>query len=68
MKRLFWILMIGISGALLGISLSEFIRQDTGEFTIYLFIAGLILVAINAWGTKKYLGMGFFSNKPKNDS
>ena len=63
MTRLFWFFMMALSGTLLGSSLGQLLSQNTGEITIYLFISGLIFAAITGWGMKKYLGMGFFSNK-----
>lgn len=63
MQKLFWYLLTGISGALIGTALVEFLTGRAGEITIYLLIAGLVLAAISAWGAKKYAGIGFFSNK-----
>ena len=62
-KRLFWYFMLAISGTLLGITGGQLLSQNTGETTFYLFISGLIFAVITAWGMKKYLGVGFFSNK-----
>ncbi|WP_422122317.1 hypothetical protein DHX103_10935 [Planococcus sp. X10-3] len=63
MTRLFWFFMLSISGILFGYALSQLIGQRTGEIAIYLLISGLILSVISAWGLKKYVGIGFFSNK-----
>lgn len=63
MVRLFWGVMTGISAALIVIALMDFLMQRSGEITIYILIAGLILTVISAWGMKKYTGVGFFSNK-----
>ncbi|WP_084242879.1 hypothetical protein [Planomicrobium okeanokoites] len=63
MVRLFWGIMTGISAALIVIALMDFLMQRSGEFTIYILIAGLIMAAISAWGMMKYTGVGFFSNK-----
>lgn len=68
MTRLFWGIITGISAALIVIALMDFLMQRSGEVTIYILIAGLIMLVISAWGMKKYGGIGFFSNKPKDDS
>lgn len=67
MKHLFWYFVTAISGGLIGISIVEFFILGNREHTIYLFISGLILAAVGIWGMRKYLGMGFFSNKQKSD-
>lgn len=63
MVRLFWGIMTGISAALIVIALMDFLMQRSGDITIYILIAGLIMTAISAWGMMKYTGVGFFSNK-----
>lgn len=63
MVRLFWGIMTGISAALIVIALMDFLMQRSGDITIYILIAGLIMSSISAWGMKKYTGGGFFSNK-----
>ncbi len=63
MMRLIWGIMTGISVALIVIALMDFLMQRSGEVTIYILIAGLILTVFSAWGMKKYAGIGFFSNK-----
>ncbi|MCM3611672.1 hypothetical protein M4S82_10445 [Planococcus sp. MERTA32b] len=63
MTRLFWGVMTGISAALIVIALMDFWMQRSGDITIYILIAGLILTVFSAWGMMKYTGAGFFSNK-----
>lgn len=68
MKRSFWYFVTALSSGLISISIVEFFILDVRDHTIYLFISGLILAAFGTWGMRKYLGMGFFSGKPKNSS
>ncbi|RLQ91315.1 hypothetical protein [Planomicrobium sp. Y74] len=63
MKLLFWVIMTGISVGITVSALMAFLMQRSGEFTIYILIAGLVMTVISAWGMKKYAGTGYFSNK-----
>lgn len=63
MTRLFWYIMLAVSGGLIGLSLSQLLNQRPEEMTIYLLFSGLILSIISAWGLKNYAGIGFFAKK-----
>lgn len=63
MKLLFWVIMTGISVGLTVSALMVFLMERSGEYTIYILIAGLIMTVISAWRMKKYAGAGYFPNK-----
>ncbi|MFC3210206.1 hypothetical protein [Planomicrobium okeanokoites] len=63
MKLLFWVIMTGISVGLTVSALMVFLMERSGEYTIYILIAGLIMTVISAWRMKKYAGAAYFPNK-----